>query len=161
MAPFKHKVDTLLGWFHTFGEQCMCMYVCVSWHMKIPFLLLLLHFICNACSSNETQCYHSYQFWLQCYQFALTWVSAWFVLLSFFISILKSYFSQCAITLLLQCLWRILADKSHKIYSQVRVIESIASKYRHFKLKMATVFEKHSSWRYLLHLYLFSMNMLS
>ena len=78
----------------------------------------------------------------------------------FFISILKSYFSQCAITLLLQCLWRILADKSHNIYSQVRVIKSIASKCRHFKLKMETVFEKHSSWLYLLHLYLFSMNML-
>ena len=67
IALFKHNtVDTLLGWFHTFGEQCMCMYVCVSWHMKIPFLLLLFHFDCNACSSNETQCYHSYQFWLRC-----------------------------------------------------------------------------------------------
>ena len=67
MAPFKqNQVDTMVGWFHTFDKQCMCMYVCVSWHMKIPFHLLLFHFICNAYSSNETQCYHSYQFWLQC-----------------------------------------------------------------------------------------------
>ena len=141
----------------------MCMYVCVSWHMKIPFLLLLFHFICSACSSNETQCYHSYKFWLQCNHVTnLCFLGFRLGLFCycFFISILKSYFSQCAITLLLQCLWRILADKSHNIYSQVRVIKSIASKCRHFKLKMETVFEKHSSWLYLLHLYLFSMNML-
>ena len=133
MALFKHnKVETLLGWFHTFGEQCMCMYVCVSWHMKIPFLLLLFHFICNACSSNETQCYHSYQFWLRCNRatsFGLVYAAVVFT------GILKSYFSQYVITLLLQCLWRILADKLHKIYSEVRVIKSIASKCRYFHLK--------------------------
>ena len=62
-------------------------------------------------------------------------VSAWFMLLSLFTGILKSYFSQYAITLLLQCLWRNLVDKLNKIYSQVKVIKSIASKCRYFKLK--------------------------
>ena len=31
--------------------------------------------------------------------------------------------------------WWILANKSHKIYSQVRVVKGIASKCRHFKFK--------------------------
>ena len=134
MALFKHnKVDTLLGWFHTFGEQCMWMYVCVwvgIWKYLF-FYCCSISFVTHVVPMKHNVITHTNS---DCGVTVLP-VSAWFMLLSFFTGILKSYFSQYVITLLLQCLWRILADKLHKNYSQVRVIKSIASKCRYFHLK--------------------------
>ena len=57
----KHnEMDTLLRWFHTIGVRYMRVCVC-ELALKNAFLLLF-HFICNTCSSSETQCYHSHQF---------------------------------------------------------------------------------------------------
>ena len=138
MALFKHnKVDILLGWFHTFGEQFMCKYVGVSWHMKyLSFYFCSISFVTHVVPMKQNVITHTNSdcgvtVLPVCAFLCFSLVYAAVV----FTGILKSYFSQYAITLLLQCLWRILADKLHTIYSQVRVIKSIVSKCRYFKLK--------------------------
>ena len=106
--------------------------------------LLFFHFVCNACSSSETQRYQSHQFGLQsnpstvlsiCTVVCFGLVCAAVV---FSISILKQLQSVCNHTIApvpMEKSWWTLSNKSHKIYPQVRVIKGIALKCRHFKLK--------------------------